>query len=39
VDAEIGYQLLPDVGVIFNGTPPSVREAIAAYVTEALDRL
>jgi hypothetical protein len=39
VDAEIAYQLVPDVGVIFNGAPPSVREAIAAYVTEALGRL
>ena len=39
VDAEIAYQLVPDVGVIFNGTPPSVRGAIAAYVTEALGHL
>ena len=39
LDAEIAYQLVPDVGVIFNGAPPSVREAIVAYVTEALGRL
>jgi hypothetical protein len=39
LDAEIAYQLVPDVGVIFNGAPPSVREAITAYVTEALGRL
>jgi hypothetical protein len=39
LDAEIAYQLVPDIGVIFNRTPPSIREAIAAYVTEALDRL
>ena len=39
LDAEIAYQLVPDVGVIFNGAPPSVREAISAYVTEALGRL
>jgi hypothetical protein len=39
LDAEIAYQLVPDVGVIFNGAPPSVREAISDYVTEALGRL
>jgi hypothetical protein len=39
LEAEIAYQLVPDVGVIFNGTPPNVREAIAAYVTEALEGL
>jgi hypothetical protein len=36
VDAEVAYQLVPDVGVIFTGTPSSVRQAIAAYVTAAL---
>jgi hypothetical protein len=36
VDAEIAYQLVPDLGVVFNATSPSVREAIAAYVTSAL---
>jgi hypothetical protein len=39
LDAEIAYQLVPDVGVIFNGTPPGLRETISAYVTEALGRL
>jgi hypothetical protein len=39
LDAEIAYQLVPDVGVVFNGTPPKVREAIAAYVADALERL
>jgi hypothetical protein len=39
LDAEIAYQLVPDVGIIFNGIPPSVREAISAYVTEALGGL
>ena len=31
VDAEIAYQLVPDMGVVFNATSPSVREAIGAY--------
>ena len=39
LDAEIAYQLVPDIGIIFNGAPPSVREAIVAYVTEALGHL
>ena len=39
LDAEIAYQLVPDVGVIFNGVSPSVRAAICDYVTEALSRL
>jgi hypothetical protein len=36
VDAEIAYQLVPDMGVVFNATSPSVREAIGAYVASAL---
>ena len=36
VDAEIAYQLVPDLGVVFNATSPSVREAIGGYVTSAL---
>jgi hypothetical protein len=36
VDAEIAYQLVPDMGVVFNATSPSVREAIGAYVAAAL---
>ena len=36
VDAEIAYQLVPDLGVVFNATSPGVREAIGGYVTAAL---
>ncbi len=36
LDAEIAYQLVPDVGVIFNSTSPADRQAIAAFVNEAL---
>ena len=36
VDAEIAYQLVPDLGVVFNATSPGVREAIAGYVAAAL---
>lgn len=36
LDAEIAYQLVPDVGVIFNSTSPSDRQAITAFVNEAL---
>jgi len=36
VDAEIAYQLVPDLGVIFNATSPGVREAIGGYVTAVL---
>ena len=36
VDAEIAYQLVPDMGVVFNATSPSVREAIGAFVASAL---
>lgn len=36
LDAEIAYQLVPDMGVVFNATSPSVREAIGAYVASAL---
>ncbi len=39
VDAEIAYQIIPDMGVVFNATSPSVREAIGAYVTSALATL
>ena len=39
LDAEIAYQLVPDMGVVFNATSPSVREAISAYVTSALESL
>jgi len=36
VDAEIAYQLVPDLGVVFHATSPGVREAIGGYVTAAL---
>lgn len=36
VDAEIAYQLVPDLGVVFNATSPGVREAIGGFVTAAL---
>jgi hypothetical protein len=36
VDAEIAYQLVPDLGLVFNGTSPSVRDAIKGFVQEAL---
>jgi hypothetical protein len=39
LDAEIAYQLVPDMGVVFNATSPSVREAIGAYVASALAAL
>jgi hypothetical protein len=39
VDAEIAYQLVPDLGVVFNATSPGVREAIGGYVTSALASL
>jgi PilZ domain len=39
LDAEIAYQLLPDLGVVFNATSPGVREAIGGYVSAALAAL
>lgn len=36
VEAEMAYQLLPDVGVIFHGIPTRDRQAIEAFVTGAL---
>lgn len=39
VDAEIAYQLVPDLGVVFNATSPNVREAIGGYITAALAAL
>ncbi len=36
VEGEVSYQLLPDLGVVFNGTPARVREAIVTYVKGAL---
>ena len=34
--AETAYQLPPDVGMIFNGTPAAAREAIASFVSRTL---
>jgi len=39
VDAEIAYQLVPDLGVVFTATSPGVREAIGGYVTALLAEL
>ena len=36
LDAEIAYQLVPDLGVVFNATSPGVREAIGGYIAAAL---
>lgn len=36
LDAEIAYQLVPDFGLVFNGTSPAVREAIKSFVQDAL---
>ena len=36
LEAETAYQLLPDMGLIFHATRQSDREAIAAFVTNAL---
>jgi hypothetical protein len=37
LEAEIGYQLLPDLGLIFHATSPADRAAISAYVHDALN--
>ena len=36
LEAETAYQLLPDVGMIFNGTPAPARQAIVSFVTRTL---
>jgi hypothetical protein len=36
IGAQAGYQLVPDVGLIFDATSPCVRESIASFVAEAL---
>jgi len=36
IDAEIAYQLVPDLGIVFNGTSPAVRDAIKSFVQDAL---
>lgn len=39
LQGDVAYQLVPDVGVVFNATPPRTREAIQLYVGEALASL
>ncbi|HEY8156117.1 MAG TPA: PilZ domain-containing protein [Myxococcota bacterium] len=39
LDAEVAYQLIPDLGVVFNATSPGVREAIGSFVSSALAAL
>jgi len=36
LEAETAYQLVPDLGLIFNAAAPATRTAIASWVTEAL---
>ncbi len=36
VSAEVGYQLLPHLGVVFNGTSPDVRTSISNYINASL---
>lgn len=38
LEAETAYQLVPDMGLVFNATPPGVRDTIAGWVTDALAR-
>ena len=34
--AEAAYQLMPDLGIVFSGVDPAVREQIAAYVQDEI---
>jgi len=36
-EAEVAYQLVPDVGLVFHSTPAQSRASIAAYVTASLN--
>ena len=36
IEAESAYQLVPDLGLVFSAVAPRVREAIGAYVVDAL---
>lgn len=38
IEAETAYQLVPDLGLVFNATPPETRDAIAHWVTDTLTR-
>jgi hypothetical protein len=35
-EADVAYQMLPDVGLVFNATPSADREAIVDFVSQAL---
>jgi len=39
LEGDVAYQLVPDVGVVFNAAPPRTREAIRLFVGEALATL
>ncbi len=39
LQAEVAYQLVPDVGLIFHAVPSDVRRRVAGFVTEALSGL
>jgi len=36
IKAEVAYQLLPDLGLVFSSVAPRIREGIARYVAESL---
>lgn len=36
IDAETAYQLVPDVGLVFNAIQPGIRQAIGDYVVDTL---
>lgn len=39
LEAEVAYQLLPDLGLVFSAVAPAARRAIAGFVSEALASL
>lgn len=39
LEGDVAYQLVPDVGVVFNAVPPRARQAIQLFVGEALASL
>jgi len=36
LEADVAYQLVPNVGIVFSAVAPATREAIAAYVEDSL---
>ena len=36
LEGDVAYQLLPDLGIVFNAVPTRVRETLAGYLAEAL---